>query len=117
MKGLASILHQVIKFATPEVKRPFYGDQVVAKYCYLNMIFTKADMEEVQLIEKEHKGLEDVGRAPKAKVVEVLICYELDKPSSDYFFSPVQTCRNKRESSSSSSSKQISRTLHGPPTR
>ena len=50
------------------------------------MIFTKAAMNEVKLIEEEHKVLKDVGRDPEAKVVEDLICYELDEPSSDCFF-------------------------------
>ena len=43
-------------------------------------------MKEVQLIEKEHNVLEDIGRDPKAKVVEDLIYYELDEPSLDHFF-------------------------------
>ena len=43
-------------------------------------------MQEVQLIEKEHEVLEDVGRDPEAKVIEDLIRYELDEPSSDCFF-------------------------------
>ena len=50
------------------------------------MVSTKAAMKEVQLIEEEQDVLEDVGRDPKAKVVEDLICYELNKPSSDHFF-------------------------------
>ena len=40
----------------------------------------------MQLIEEEHEVLEDVKRDPEAKVVEDLIRYELDEPSSDYFF-------------------------------
>ena len=43
-------------------------------------------MKEVQLINEAHKILEDVRRDPEAKVVEDLIRYELDKPSSDRFF-------------------------------
>ena len=43
-------------------------------------------MKEVQLIEEEWEVLEDVGRDPEAKVVEDLIHYELDEPSSDHFF-------------------------------
>ena len=42
-------------------------------------------MKEMQLIE-EHKVLKDLERDSGAKVVEDLICYELDKPSSDRFF-------------------------------
>ena len=72
-------------------------------------------MKEVQLIE-EHEVLEDVGRDPEAKVVEDLICYELDEPSSDRFLLE-QTWSNEREPSSSSFLKLISRYLHGHLTR
>ena len=40
----------------------------------------------MQLIEKKHKVLEDVGRIFEAKVKEDLIRYELDELSSDHFF-------------------------------
>ena len=40
----------------------------------------------MQVIEEEHEVLEDVGRDPEDKVVEDLIRYELDEPSSDRFF-------------------------------
>ena len=43
-------------------------------------------MKEVQLIKEEYEVQDDIGRAPKAKVVEDLIRYELDEPSSDRFF-------------------------------
>ena len=43
-------------------------------------------MKEVQLVEKEHEVLEDIGRNLEAKVVEDLIRYELDEPSADCFF-------------------------------
>ena len=43
-------------------------------------------MKEVQLVEEEDEALEDVGRNPKAKVVEDLIHYELDEPSLNHFF-------------------------------
>ena len=72
-------------------------------------------MQEVQLIEEEHEILEDVGRDPKAKVVEDLICYELDEPSSDRFF--LTGANLEERASSSSSSKKISRSLHGNPLR
>ena len=72
MKGVASTLHQVIKFASPRGEETLYGDQVAAKQCYLATVFTKVAMKEVQLIEEEHEVLEDVGRDPEAKVVEDL---------------------------------------------
>ncbi|GFZ03447.1 hypothetical protein Acr_16g0000710 [Actinidia rufa] len=72
MKGVASTLHQVIKFATPRGK--------------VTMISTEAAMKEVQLIKEEREVLEDVGRDLEVKVVEDLICYELDEPSSNRFF-------------------------------
>ncbi|GFS29531.1 hypothetical protein Acr_00g0007120 [Actinidia rufa] len=50
MKGVASTLHQVIKFLMPR---------------------------------EDIKVLEDVGRDPEAKVIEDLVRYELDEPSSD----------------------------------
>ena len=34
----------------------------------------------------QHGILEDIGREPEAKVVEDLICNELDEPSLDHFF-------------------------------
>ncbi|GFZ19414.1 hypothetical protein Acr_28g0001190 [Actinidia rufa] len=34
----------------------------------------------VEMVKEEREVLEDVGRTPKAKVIEDLICYELDKP-------------------------------------
>ena len=40
----------------------------------------------MQLIEKKHKVVDDVGRIFEAKVKEDLIRYELDEPSSDHFF-------------------------------
>ena len=43
-------------------------------------------MKEVHLVEEEHEDLEDVGRNPEAKVMEDLIRFELDEPSSDRFF-------------------------------
>ena len=86
MKGVASTLYQEIKFATPQGEETIYGDQVAAKQCYLATVSTKAAMKEVQLIEAEQEVLKDVGRVPEAKVVEDLICYELDEPSSDHFF-------------------------------
>ena len=43
-------------------------------------------MKEVKLIEEEREVLEYVGRDPKAKVVEDLIRYELDNPTTDRFF-------------------------------
>ncbi|GFS44377.1 hypothetical protein Acr_00g0089970 [Actinidia rufa] len=63
-----------------------YKDQVAAKQCYIATISTKAAMKEVQLIEEEREVLESVGRDPEAKVVEDLIHYELDKPTTDRFF-------------------------------
>ena len=50
------------------------------------MISTKTAMKEVQLIKEERNVLENVGRDPEAKVVENLMRYELDKPSSNCFF-------------------------------
>ena len=59
---------------------------MVVKQCYHAKISTKPGMKEVQLIEEEHEVLEDVEWDPEAKVVEDLIRYELDEPSSDRFF-------------------------------
>ena len=59
---------------------------MVAKQCYLTTISTKVTKKEVQLIEEEMEVLEDVGRDPETKVVDDLMRYELDEPSSDYFF-------------------------------
>ncbi|GFZ12774.1 hypothetical protein Acr_23g0011590 [Actinidia rufa] len=53
MKGVASTLHQAIKFLTPRV-------------------LTKMAMKEVQIIEENIEVLEDVGRDPEAKVIEEL---------------------------------------------
>ena len=50
------------------------------------MISTKATMKEVQLVEEEREILEDVRREPKAKVMENMIHYELNEPSSNHFF-------------------------------
>ena len=40
----------------------------------------------MQLVEEKHEILEDVERTPEAKIVEDMISYELDEPSSDRFF-------------------------------
>ncbi|GFS29078.1 hypothetical protein Acr_00g0005240 [Actinidia rufa] len=85
-KGVASTLHQVIKFLTPRVEEAIYGDQVAAKQCYLATVSTKAAVKEVQTVEEDIEMLEDVGRDPEAKVIEELVRYELDEPSSDRFF-------------------------------
>ncbi|GFS35504.1 hypothetical protein Acr_00g0040230 [Actinidia rufa] len=88
------MLHQVIKFANRLGEETLYGDQIAAKQYYLATITTKATMKKVQLIEEEREVLEDVGRKPKAKVVEYLVRYELDEPSSDRFFF---TCVNLKK--------------------
>ncbi|GFZ01023.1 hypothetical protein Acr_14g0006580 [Actinidia rufa] len=72
MKRVASKLHQVIKFATPRGKETLYGDQVIAKQCYLPIESTKAAMREVQLVEEEMEVLDDVGRDPEAKRTELI---------------------------------------------
>ncbi|GFY94866.1 hypothetical protein Acr_10g0002510 [Actinidia rufa] len=81
MKGMASTLHQAIKFLTPRGEEAIYGDQVVAKQCYLATVSTKAAVKEVQMVEEDIEMLEDVGRDPEAKVIEELVRYELDKPN------------------------------------
>ena len=86
MRGVASTLHQVIKFITPRGVEAVYGDQVAAKQCYLATVSTKAAVKEVQMVQEDIEVLEDVGRDPEAKVVEDLVRYELDEPSSDRFF-------------------------------
>ncbi|GFY88857.1 hypothetical protein Acr_06g0007970 [Actinidia rufa] len=60
-----------------------YGDQVAAKQCYLATVSTKAAVKEVQMVEEDIEVLEDVGRDPEAKVIEELVRYELDEPSSN----------------------------------
>ena len=42
-------------------------------------------MKEIQLVEEKHEVLEDVRSNPESKVMEDLMCYELDEPSSDCF--------------------------------
>ncbi|GFY97881.1 hypothetical protein Acr_12g0004220 [Actinidia rufa] len=86
MKGVASTLHQAIKFVTPRGEEAIYGDQVAVKQCYLAIVSTKAAMKEVQMVEEDIEVMEDVGRDPEAKVIEELVRYELDEPSSDRFF-------------------------------
>ncbi|GFZ01188.1 hypothetical protein Acr_14g0008230 [Actinidia rufa] len=86
MKGVASTLHQAIKFLTPRGEETIYGDQVVAKQCYLATVSTKMAMKEVQMIEENTEVLEDVGRDPEDKVIEELVRYELDELGSDRFF-------------------------------
>ncbi|GFS37062.1 hypothetical protein Acr_00g0049520 [Actinidia rufa] len=86
MKGVASTLHQAIKFLTPRGEEAIYGDQVTAKQCYLATVSTKMAMKEVQMIEKDIEVLKDVGRDPEAKVIEELVRYELDEHGSDRFF-------------------------------
>ncbi|GFZ09639.1 similar to Ikzf5 [Actinidia rufa] len=58
IKGVASMLHQAIKFAALMSEETLYGDQVPAKQCYL-VVSTKAAMKEdlVKVFEilKEHK--------------------------------------------------------------
>ena len=69
-----------------EARKTLYADQVVAKQCYLATVSTKTAMKEVQLVEEEREVLEDVGWTSDTKVVEELIRYELDDPSSDNYF-------------------------------
>ena len=87
----------------------------MVKQYYLATVSTKPIMKEVQLIEEEIEVLEGVGQDPEAKVVKELICYELDEPSSDRFF--LTGANLEERASSSSSSKKISRSLHGNPLR
>ncbi|GFZ00158.1 hypothetical protein Acr_13g0015570 [Actinidia rufa] len=86
MKGVASTLHQAIKFLMPRGEETIHGDQVVTKQCYLATVSTKTAMKEVQMIEENTEVLEDVGRDPEAKVIEELVRYELDERGSDRFF-------------------------------
>ncbi|GFY85297.1 hypothetical protein Acr_04g0000350 [Actinidia rufa] len=72
MKGVASTLHQAIKFLTARGEEAIYGDQVTAKQCYMAIVSTKMAMKEVQMIEEDIEVLEDVGRDPEAKVIEEL---------------------------------------------
>ena len=50
------------------------------------MISAKTAMQQVQLIEEVQEVLEDLERDLEARVVENLIRYELDEPSSNRFF-------------------------------
>ncbi|XP_057461870.1 uncharacterized protein LOC130752096 [Actinidia eriantha] len=43
MKGVASTLHQAIKFVLPRGEEAIYGDQVAAKQCYLATVSTKTE--------------------------------------------------------------------------
>ncbi|GFZ15768.1 hypothetical protein Acr_25g0001770 [Actinidia rufa] len=78
MKGVASTLHQVIKFAAPKGEKTLYGDQIAAKQCYLAIVKTKAATKTVHLMKEERKVLEDVKSVPEEKVVEDLIYSNLD---------------------------------------
>ncbi|GFY91124.1 hypothetical protein Acr_07g0013200 [Actinidia rufa] len=86
MKGVASTLHQAIKFVMPRCEEAIYRDQVAAKQCYLTTVSTKAAVKEVQMVEEDIEVLKDVGRNPEAKVIEELARYELDELSSNQFF-------------------------------
>ena len=46
----------------------------------------KDNHERGATVEEERKVLENVGRNPKAKVVEDLICYELNEQSLNRYF-------------------------------
>ncbi|GFZ15738.1 hypothetical protein Acr_25g0001470 [Actinidia rufa] len=52
----------------------------------LGRVSTKAEVKEVQMVKTNIEVLEDVGHDPETKVIEELVCYELDEPSSDRFF-------------------------------
>ncbi|GFZ09192.1 hypothetical protein Acr_20g0010000 [Actinidia rufa] len=67
VEGVAFTLYQAIKFLTPRVS-------------------TKAAVKEVQMVEEDIEVLKDMGRDPEAKVIEELVHYDLDEPSSDRFF-------------------------------
>ncbi|GFY95617.1 hypothetical protein Acr_10g0010020 [Actinidia rufa] len=58
------------------------------------MVSTKTTMKEVQMVEEEMEVLEYFGRTSEAKVMENLMHYNLDEPSSDCFF---LTCSNLME--------------------
>ena len=47
------------------------------------MVSTKAIMKEMQLVEEEREILKNIYRTPEAKIVEDLIHYKLDEPSSN----------------------------------
>ncbi|GFZ11580.1 hypothetical protein Acr_22g0009780 [Actinidia rufa] len=71
--------HQVCR--PPRQKKP-----LAAKQCYLATVSTKVAMKEVQMVDEKWAVLEDVGKTLEAKVMEDLIRYELNEPSSDRFF-------------------------------
>ena len=116
MKGVASTLHYVIKFVAPNGIETLYGDQVTAKQCYLATMSTKAAMKEVQVV-AERELLEDVGRTPEDKVVEELIHYELDEPSSDNYLFVDSNMKKQERIELIEFLKKTSRYSHGRHTR
>ncbi|GFY90938.1 hypothetical protein Acr_07g0011340 [Actinidia rufa] len=58
----------------------------LAAYDEVSYFYTTPAMTEVHMVEKEMEVLEDVDITPEAKVVEDLMRYDLDKPSSDHLF-------------------------------
>ncbi|GFY91447.1 hypothetical protein Acr_07g0016430 [Actinidia rufa] len=92
-------------------------ERVAAKQCYLTTVSTKGATKEVQLIEQEHEVLEDVGRDLEAKVMEDLIHYELDEPSSNRFFLTGTNLEERERTKLIQFLKLISRSSHGHPMR
>ena len=84
------------------MRKPFYIEQVAAKQCYHATVSTKAAMKEMQLVEEEHEVLEDVGRNPEAKVMEIRYALHLISQARIISVSLVQTRKSEREPNSSS---------------
>ena len=55
------------------------------------------------MVKEEREVLEDVSRTLEAKVVEDLIRYELDEPSSNHYFLVGSNMKEREKPSSSSS--------------
>ncbi|XP_028058581.1 uncharacterized protein LOC114262423 [Camellia sinensis] len=89
MQAVASTFHQVMRFPAPTGQiEEVWGDQVMAKQCFIAVNGSRAAKGFVQMIEgpKGKEVLEDVGRKAEEKSVEDLVEVRIDEDDPTKFF-------------------------------
>ena len=113
MKGVASTLHQVIKFVTPKGEKTLYGDQVGPNNAISLWSPLRQPCKRCNWLRKSTKSWRMSWETPRLRSWKTWYAMNWMSQAQTVSFSLVQTWRNGRESSSLSSLKLISRSIMG----
>ncbi|XP_028092210.1 uncharacterized protein LOC114292436 [Camellia sinensis] len=89
MQAVASTYHQVLRFPAPIGRiEEVWGDQVMAKQCFVAVNGSRAAKEFVQMIEgpEGKEVLEDMGRRAEEKSIKDLVEVRMDENDPNKFF-------------------------------